>query len=114
VVGVPAFLAAIAILVEFFGPLFIIAGASTRLAAILLAIHQAVAAKMHVANGFFMNYFQQLAAGQEGFEYNLALIALSLTLFFAGPGAYALDAKFNLDFVARWLGMKKSQPAMAR
>jgi len=60
-----------------------------------------------------MNYFSKLAPGQEGFEYNLALIALSLGLFFTGPGAYALDAKFNLDFVGRWLGMKKTQPAVA-
>jgi len=111
--GYPAFLSAIGIVVEFFGSLLLIAGAATRLAAIMLMIHQLFAAKLHLAHGFFMNYSAQLAPGQEGFEYNLALIALSLGLFFTGAGAYALDAKFNLDFVGRWLGLKKTKPAMA-
>jgi len=111
--GYPAFLSALGIIVEFFGPLLLIAGAATRLAAILLMIHQLFAAQLHLANGFFMNYSATLAPGQEGFEYNLALIALSLGLFFTGAGAYALDAKFNLDFVGRWLGLKKTKPAMA-
>ncbi|MGH7449939.1 MAG: DoxX family protein [bacterium] len=112
--GYPAFLAAIAIIVEFFGPLFIITGAATRLAAILLMIHQLFAAQLHLANGFFMNYFSKLAPGQEGFEYNLVLIALSFGLFFTGPGAYALDAKFNLDFIGHFLGVTKARPAMAK
>lgn len=66
--GYPAFLSAIAIIVEFFGPLFIITGAATRLAAILLMIHQLFAAQLHLASGFFMNYSGQLAPGQESFD----------------------------------------------
>ncbi len=112
--GYPAFLAVIAIIVEFCGPLLIIAGAATRLVAILLMIHQLFAAQLHLANGFFMNYSAQLTPGQEGFEYNVALITLSLGLFFTGPGAYALDAKFNLDFIGRILGVTKTRPAMAK
>jgi len=112
--GVPAPIAFIGVIAEFVACILLILGASTRLGA-LLTTGQMIAAiyLLHGGSGFFMNYYQQLPAGQEGFEMNLAVIGLSLTLFFAGAGQYALDAKYNLDFVGRLLGLKKTDAARA-
>ncbi len=112
--GVPAPLAFVGVIAEFIACILLLLGASTRFAS-LLTTGQMLAAiyLLHGKSGFFMNYYQQLPAGQEGFEMNLALIGLSFTLFFAGAGQYALDAKYNLDFIGRWLGLKSTEPAMA-
>jgi putative oxidoreductase len=113
VLGIPAFFAAIAILTEFFGGVMIIAGALTRLFTFLLLIEQIVAMMLvHWSNGFFLNWSPQMSQAGHGFEMNLALIGLVIGLFFTGPGVYALDAKFNLDFLGRLFGAKKAEPAM--
>jgi putative oxidoreductase len=38
-----------------------------------------------------MNWFGQLQAGSEGFEYHLIAIALAGTVVFQGSGAWSLD-----------------------
>ena len=86
--GIPAPLAALAILTEFFGGLAVIVGALTRLAALGLAVVMLVAiAKVHFKNGFFMS--------DQGFEYNLALLALALAVVAYGAGRWSLDAMFS-------------------
>ena len=89
--GIPAPLAVAGILLEFFGPILLIAGAATRLAGIALAVFMATAASTHVANGFFMNWFGTLPAGTEGFEYHLLAIALAVAVSVNGGGAFSLD-----------------------
>ncbi len=77
---------------EFFGGLAVLVGFSTRLAAFGLAAVMAVAAvKVHLANGFFMNFAMTPGVGH-GIEYNLALLGGSLALVFGGPGKCSIDA----------------------
>ncbi len=113
--GIPSIFAGLAILTEFFGGLMILTGAMTRLAALALLVEQIVAATMvQMPSGFFLNWTPTMSTAGHGVEMNLVLIGLAGTLFFTGSGLYALDAKFDWDFVGRLLHMKKSKPAMAR
>ncbi|MCI0618401.1 DoxX family protein, partial [bacterium] len=99
---------------EFFGGLMIITGAVTRFAAIVLTVEQIVAALVvQLPSGFFINWTPTMSTAGHGIEMNLVLIGLGGTLFFTGPGMYALDARFNLDFIGRLLGMKKTEPVLA-
>ena len=45
----------------------------------------------HLPNGFFMNWFGALPAGQEGFEYHLIAIALAGVVALEGSGAWSVD-----------------------
>lgn len=112
--GIPAFFAALAILTEFFGSLLVIAGAMTRLAALFITVGQSVAMLLvHAPNGFFLNWTPNVSQAGHGIEMNVALLGLSIGLFFTGPGLYAIDAVVNLDFIGRILGLKKHQSALA-
>jgi len=95
--GIPAPLAALGILLEFFGPILLIAGVATRLVGGALAIFLATAASTHTANGFFMNWFGTMPGGTEGFEYHLLAIALAVALAIRGGGALALDRVLTRD-----------------
>ncbi|MBI4668713.1 MAG: DoxX family protein [Elusimicrobia bacterium] len=89
--GLPAFLTVIAVFTEFFGSIFITIGLMTRLCALGLGFVMTVAIfKVHLANGFFLNWFGTPAKGH-GIEYNLALLAICLTLFLGGAGKFSLD-----------------------
>lgn len=90
--GVPAPLAVAAILLEFFGPLLLIAGLATRPVAAALGVFMAVAASTHLSNGFFMNWNGTMPAGAEGFEFHLLAIAMATALTLKGGGAFAADA----------------------
>lgn len=90
----PAYpLAVLVGLVEFGGGLLLIAGAFTLFAALALTIVMAVAAwKVHIANGFFINW--ALVPGQgHGFEFNLTLIGALVALMLTGPGAFSIDGR---------------------
>ena len=92
--GIPQFLAYTAAFTEFFGGIALVLGLFTRLAALGIGTDMAVAVvRVHLANGFFLNWFCQNGKGH-GFEYNLALIAMALALVLTGGGNYSLDAKF--------------------
>ena len=69
---------------EFFGGLFILIGLLTRPAAAVLAITMLVAIfSVHIANGLFM--------ANNGYEFGLALLAVSVSLLFSGAGKVAVD-----------------------
>ncbi|MDB6067927.1 MAG: conserved rane protein of unknown function [Pedosphaera sp.] len=88
---IPAPLAFLAIMTEFFGALALIAGLFTRVAALAVAIEMLVAVvTTHLANGFFMNWFGNQKG--EGFEYHILAIAISLALVISGAGALSADA----------------------
>jgi putative oxidoreductase len=92
--GIPAPLAFLAICAEFFGGLGLIVGLLSRIAALGIIVNMLVAiAKVHAANGFFMNW----AGNQkgEGFEYHLLAIAVGLTILIKGAGAFSLDRLLN-------------------
>ena len=95
--GVPPFLAGLLIITEFFGGIAIILGFFTRLAALSLTIAMLVAIfKVHLPNGFFLNWFNVPNMGH-GIEYNLALIGLSLSLLVWGAGNLSVDQMIGGD-----------------
>ena len=89
--SIPAPLAAAGILLEFFGPLLLLAGLASRLVGLALAVFMAAAGSTHIANGFFMNWLGNLPAGVEGFEYHLLAVAIGIAVAVNGGGAYSLD-----------------------
>lgn len=89
--GFPAPLAAAGILLEFVGPLLLLAGIGSRPVALALAVFIAFAGSTHVANGFFMNWLGNLPAGTEGFEYHILVVAIATVIAVNGGGAYSLD-----------------------
>jgi putative oxidoreductase len=91
--GLPApfFLAGLVAIAEAGGGVLLVAGAYTGWAALALVVGQAVAIwKVHLANGFFINWALTPGVGH-GAEYNLVLIAGLLCLIFTGAGALSID-----------------------
>jgi putative oxidoreductase len=78
-------------LTEFGGGLLLMAGAFTRHVSVALIIAMLGAIwKVHLANGFFMNWAITPGRGH-GVEYNLVIIAALLCLALGGPGAFSVD-----------------------
>ncbi len=68
---------------ELVGGLLFAAGVGTWVGALLIALTMLVAIiKVHGANGYW--------ATQNGYEYNLVLIAVAIGVALIGPGAYVL------------------------
>ena len=73
---------------EFFGGLFLIVGLLTRPASFVLAITMVVAIfTTHIDNGLFMS--------NNGYEFGLALLAITLALVIQGGGKFSLDNVIN-------------------
>jgi putative oxidoreductase len=85
----PFLMAVVAGLAEFVGGILIAVGFLTPLAAVALILTMAVAVfTVHLKNGFFsMN---------GGYEFNLALAGMALTLLITGAGALSLDAVLGI------------------
>jgi putative oxidoreductase len=77
-------MAAMAGSAEFFGGLLLIVGLLVRPAALILAITMIVAiATVHLQNGLFME--------NNGYEFGLVLLAISVGLVFRGAGSLSAD-----------------------
>jgi putative oxidoreductase len=88
--GLPAGLALLVIIAEFFGSLALILGLFSRAAAVgIAAVMVGAIATVHLPNGFFMNWTGQQAG--EGFEYHLLVIGMVLAILIQGSGRYSLD-----------------------
>lgn len=73
---------------EFFGGIALILGLLTRPAAFVLAITMVVAiVSVHLQNGLFLS--------NNGYEFGLALLGISVALVFSGGGKFSLDRKIN-------------------
>ena len=97
---VPAVFAFLAITAEFAGSIGLVLGAFSRVAALGIATNMVVAiAKVHAANGFFMNWFGNQEG--EGYEYHLLAIGLALIVLFYGGGKASVDG-----LIARKSGKK--------
>ncbi len=71
---------------EFFGGLALLLGLLTRPAALVLSITMFVAIiTVHLPNGLFLS--------NGGYEFGLALLAMSVALLFNGGGKFSLDRK---------------------
>lgn len=69
---------------EFFGGLLLIAGLLTRPVAAVLAITMLVAiVTVHLSNGLFMS--------NNGYEFGLALLVISVSLMLRGGGSFSVD-----------------------
>ena len=106
--GFPAPAAALAITIELLAPLALLVGLGGRAAALGLVGLMLGAISTHAGNGFFMNWFGALPAGQEGFEYHLVVIALAAVTVLEGSGALSLDAR-----IAAVLAPRPSVPVSA-
>ena len=88
--GIPAVLALLAIVAEFFGPFGLAFGLLTRIAAFGIACVMVVAiVTVHWPHGFFMNWSGNQKG--EGFEYHLLVLGIAITLIIVGAGAWSLD-----------------------
>lgn len=100
--GIPAFFAFLAIVAEFFGGLGLITGALSRVSAFGVGAVMAVAGfKVHLANGFFMNWFGNQKG--EGIEFFILALGLAAAVIIRGGGALSVDG-----FVSRWLNNRAS------
>jgi putative oxidoreductase len=85
--GMPAVVAYLVCFGEFLGGIGLIVGCLSRVAALgILIIMIGAVATVHWKNGFFLQ--------NQGYEYNLALIALALGVILGGPGCCAFDNLF--------------------
>jgi putative oxidoreductase len=92
VYGIPPLLAAIAIVVEVVSTVGIITGVLSRLAALgVIVIMIGAIVTVVGPNGFFMNWFGQMDAGLEGYEYHLLAIAMGIAVLVRGGGALSVD-----------------------
>jgi putative oxidoreductase len=88
--GIPAPLAFLAIISQFFGGLALIVGLFARPAALGIALDMLVAIyTVHLPIGFFMNWSG--AQKGEGFEYHLLATAIALAIVVKGAGAWSAD-----------------------
>ncbi|AKO52222.1 oxidoreductase [Marinobacter psychrophilus] len=77
-------MAAMAGSAEFFGGLLLVTGLMVRPAALILALTMLVAIVIvHLENGLFMS--------NNGYEFGLALLAISVALVFRGAGSLSAD-----------------------
>ena len=91
--GLPTPVAFTVLMAEFVGPILLVAGLGTRVAALLIAaVMIGAILKVHKRVGFFMNWNGQQQAGQEGFEYHLLVLAICVALLVTGGGAFSIDA----------------------
>ncbi len=88
--GIPTAFSYIASFTELLGSLAVTFGIFTRIGAIGLGIVMLVAVfRVHSKIGFFMNWGSVADRG-EGYEFNIALLAMIIALALTGPGQYAL------------------------
>ncbi|MFN0007862.1 MAG: DoxX family protein [Planctomycetota bacterium] len=93
-IGLPAFAGVAIILLEFFGPLLLIAGLATRpIAGAFVAIMAGAVWNEHLAHGFFMNWSGAQAG--EGFEFHILLATLAAVLVVMGGGRLSLDRRLS-------------------
>jgi putative oxidoreductase len=88
--GMPAALAFMVIITEFFSGLGLIVGLLTRIAALgVSGLMVGAIFILHLQNGLFMNWYGNQKG--EGYEYHLLAIAIAATLLLRGAGAFSAD-----------------------
>jgi putative oxidoreductase len=89
--GIPAPATVVAALLEFGGGVCLLLGFLARPAALGILIVMAVAvAKVHAPHGFFLNFALTPGRGH-GYEFNLALMAMALSILLGGAGILSVD-----------------------
>lgn len=92
-IPMPGVMAWVVGLFEFFGGLYVLIGFLTPVGGLMItAVMLGAIATVHLPKGFWN--------GNGGIEFPLALIAMALTLVFAGPGRYSVEGAKS-DVVVR-------------
>ncbi|MEE8142131.1 MAG: DoxX family protein [Planctomycetota bacterium] len=100
--GIPAFLAYLAIAAEFLGPIGLVTGCLTRVAAFGIGVVMVVATVMvHWQHGFFMNWWSSAEMKGQGYEYHILAFSMALALIFGGGGKWSLDRLFTTPRMPR-------------
>lgn len=95
VLGMPAALGGLVMVIEFLAPFAFVLGLFTRGAALgLIAIMLGAIQKVHFMNGFFMNWTNNPQL-KEGYEYHLLVIGMALVLLISGAGCLSIDRKIG-------------------
>lgn len=93
-IGMPGPAAALVILLEFLGPLLLLAGLGTRAVALgFVGIMFGAIATVHAQHGFFMNWGGTQQG--EGYEYHLLVIGAAAALVLTGGGRWSLDGRLH-------------------
>jgi putative oxidoreductase len=102
----PWALALLVVLAESLGPVLLVAGVGTRLAALgISAVMVGAILTTHWKVGFFMNWFG--AQKGEGFEFHLLALALSVPLLVWGGGRSSADTVIARS-LKRWAGQSRN------
>jgi len=89
--NVPPGATVLAAFIECFGGLAMIVGFLARPSGVGLVVVMLVAiAKVHARHGFFLNFTMTPGKGH-GYEYNLALLAMALSIVIGGAGVMSID-----------------------
>ncbi|TME92033.1 MAG: DoxX family protein [Chloroflexi bacterium] len=89
--NIPPAATALATFIECFGGLALIVGFLARPAALgLIGVMLVAIAKVHGRHGFFLNFSLTPGKGH-GYEFNLVLIAMALSIFIGGAGVLSID-----------------------
>ncbi len=100
-VGLPWAMGFLVIMIEFFGPLFLLVGFATRIWSLgILAVMTGVIVTTF-NEYFFMDWFGTQKA--EGYEFFLLAIGMSLSLVISGSGRYSIDAMLKEKTTSRSL-----------
>jgi putative oxidoreductase len=92
-VGLPWIVGFAVIIIEFFGPVFLVLGLATRIWSLgILAIMTGIIVTTF-NDYFFMNWFGSQKA--EGYEFFLLAIGMALSLIVSGAGKYSIDAMIS-------------------
>jgi putative oxidoreductase len=89
-VGLPSIIGFAVIIIEFFGPIFLVLGLATRLWSLGILAVMAGIIITTFNDYFFMNWFGSQTA--EGYEFFLLAIGMALSLVISGGGKYSIDA----------------------
>jgi putative oxidoreductase len=89
-VKLPWIIGFLVILIEFFGPIALIAGFAVRLWSIAIGIVMAGIILTHFTGYFFMNWFGNQKT--EGMEFFLLVIGMAGALIYSGAGRLSVDA----------------------
>lgn len=81
--------ASLVVMIEFFAPLFLLAGIASRIMAFLIGAIMVGAIPYHWSHGFFMNWFGNQAG--EGFEFHVLALGLALAIIWEGGGQFSMD-----------------------
>jgi putative oxidoreductase len=89
-VGLPWIIGFLVIIIEFFGPLALLAGFATRLWSAAIAVLMTGIILTNFTDYFFMNWFG--TQPKEGFEFFLLTIGMAVSLIISGSGKFSVDA----------------------